>query len=239
MKNCILLHLYYQDLWPEFWSYLKHVKDENTDLYVTVNTIETEWYNDIKNNSTEVYVVEERGVDFGGFLYALDKIKNKEYLTVTKLHGKKSLRNTPHTYGEQWRRGLYLPLIGTKNKYEEICSLFEKDEKLFLCGGRKYYKTQDLSLPIRQKNHDNDNKMLIENLLSTHHIPLNKHISGSMMVLSKKYLDLLFKGKEMEVFEFLSENSIHKTGTPFNEFHLLEQIITAAVEPLGGTIKLV
>jgi len=225
MKNCILLHLYYQDLWPEFWSYLKHVKDENTDLYVTVNTIETEWYNDIKNNSTEVYVVEERGVDFGGFLYALDKIKNKEYLTVTKLHGKKSLRHTPHTYGEQWRMSLYLPLIGTKNKYQEICSSFEKDEKLFLCGAREYYSTQDLSFPIRKKNH--------------HHIPLNKHISGSMMVLSKKYLDLLFKGKEMEVFEFLSENSIHKTGTPLNEFHLLEQIITAAVEPLGGTIKLI
>lgn len=51
MKNCILLHLHYQDLWPEFWSYLKDIKDENTDLYVTVNTSNTKWYENIVSNA--------------------------------------------------------------------------------------------------------------------------------------------------------------------------------------------
>ena len=95
MKNCILIHLHYQHYWPIFWPLLNEIKDENLDIFATVHTTDTEYYNDIKNNLNDVFLIENRGVDFGGFLFAYNKIKHINYKTITKLHGK---ARTPYRF---------------------------------------------------------------------------------------------------------------------------------------------
>lgn len=184
MKNAILLHLHYQHLWPEFWSYLKNIKDENTDLYVTVNTTETEWFADIKTNATETFMIENRGQDFGGFLYAYNKIKHIDYNTITKIHGKMTTYMSP-----TWRQNLYLPIIGSKERYSFICELFNNTD-IFVAGAKKHFWDYT---PFRID--------WVDELLDTKHIVRKIHVSGSMYVFSKKYLDLLFKDKELELYE--------------------------------------
>jgi lipopolysaccharide biosynthesis protein len=82
-------HLHHQDLWPEFWAYLENIKNENLDIFVTVNNPHTEWYEDIVSKCTDVFLVENKGMDFGGFLFAYNKIKHIDYKLIIKLHGKK------------------------------------------------------------------------------------------------------------------------------------------------------
>jgi len=188
--NCILLHLHYQDLWPEFWSYLKYI---DADLYVTVHSVNTEWYEEIKSNATDVFVIENRGEDFGGFLYALNQIKNKEYLTITKLHGKKSLYYGLQ-YGENWRKSLYLPIIKSPETFDGLCAKFKADRTILVAGSGSNLKTEynNEYRFLRKKN--------LDSLLITHEIPNTVHVAGSMYVFSKEYLRCFFKGKEMEVF---------------------------------------
>lgn len=179
MKNAILLHLHYQDLWPEFWSYLKDIKDENTDLYVTVHTTDTEWYNDIKTNSTEVFLIENKGQDFGGFLYAYNEIKHINYLTITKLHGKKSLRMEPESNmpgpkkaggGAIWRKELYLPLIENKQKYLENLSLFQNDSNLFMIGSKNYLQITGVHVSEHSIAYNASSKWL-DDLLNIENLP--------------------------------------------------------------------
>ena len=213
MKNAILLHLHYQDLWPEFWSYLKYIKDENTHLYVTVHTENTPWYSDIKANATEVYVIENKGMDFGGFLYAYSKIKHIDYLTITKLHGKKSLRAEPGSNmpgpkeaggGEKWRKGLYLPLIETKEKYLQNINLFQNVLNLFMIGSKPYIKITNIDVD-KHTIFVHTQMNWIDKLLEIKDISRKIHISGSMFTCTKTYLDEFFKNKELELLSHMEE----------------------------------
>lgn len=234
MKNAILLHLHYQDLWPEFWSYLKDIKDENTDLYVTVHTTDTEWYSDIKNNANEVYLIENKGVDFGGFLYAYNKIKHINYLTITKLHGKK--RN-PYRSGNivknatEWARMMFLPLIEKEN--HKIMLKAFSDESLFIYGAKSCHVREKTDELYFQQNIGAFNK--INKFLNLQPLEGSDFIAGSIFTVSKKYLDLLFDNKEMEIFQIME----HSFPFPNNGTvaHGLERMIGSCVSAFGGTSK--
>ena len=233
MKAAVLLHLHYPDLWPEFWSYLKDIKDENTDLYVTVH--QNIWdsqcycynkknnsylikknpktYNDIKNNSNEIFVIENKGQDFGGFLYAYNKIKHKQYDVFIKLHGKKSLRfgsNNLHI-GENWRKNLYMPLIGTKQIYQQNLQLFEMDKTMFMAGSKKYMKITGIQ--ERKIVIDYHSQITwVDEILETSTVPRKVHISGSMFMVSSQYLDIFFKNKESEILLNMEEGYSEKNS---------------------------
>ena len=235
MKNCILLHLHYQDLWPEFWSYLKNIKDESVDILATVNTTETQWYNDIKNNVNEVFLIENRGVDFGGFLYAYNKIKNNSYKTITKLHGKK--RNAYHSKAlgllnaEQWRRNLYAPLI-QNGSYAKMINCFENDEKIFMYGSKECFRTEPRNHEWAIQNGPAFTK--INNILNLPEPKEYNFIAGSIFTVSKNYLDAFFQNKEMEIYKIM-ETQFPNNGTIA---HGLERLIGSHVSNLGGKIRL-
>ena len=208
MKHAIVLHLHYQDLWPEFWHYLKEIKDENIDVYVTVHTTETKWYTDIKANATDVFVIDNKGADFGGFLYSLHQIKSMNYFTITKLHGKKSPRmeldsNMPGAKeaggGEKWRKALYLPLIGTPQKYKQNIELFTTNSNIYIVGPEQYVFITGKHTS-KQLIKRNSRKPWIDRLLDIEPLPRKVHISGSMFIASKLYLDQFFKNKEFTIY---------------------------------------
>ena len=60
MNTAILLHLHYQDLWEEFKEKIVPILSDRVHLYVTVHDNQTQYYEDIVNTSTEVFVVENR-----------------------------------------------------------------------------------------------------------------------------------------------------------------------------------
>ena len=230
MKNVILLHLHYQDLWPEFWSYLKNIKDENLDIIATVNTTETEFYKNIKDNVDEVFLIENKGVDFGGFIYAYNKIKSNSYNTVIKLHGKKRNSYTG-LCAEEWRKTLYNPLI-QKDCYYNMLNCFEKDEKIFMYGSKRCFREE-------LKSHPNivDNTSVfikINDILDLSEFEKYDFIAGSIFAVSKNYLNAFFQNKEMEIYKIM-ETQFPENGTIA---HGLERLIGSNVSAFGGKIEL-
>ena len=57
MIHCILLHLYYQDLWEEFKDKLQPILNDNVHLYVTICKDNTQYYKDIKRIAKSVFLV--------------------------------------------------------------------------------------------------------------------------------------------------------------------------------------
>lgn len=133
MKHCIILHLYYQDLWPEFREKLLSIINDNTHLYVSVTNEETEYIDDIKSIATQVFLVKNKGADIGPFIYVYDKIKHNDYDTYLKLHGKKTLHDPK--YGEGWRQELYFGIV---DHYETILN-YVKDINGYWMLGNGYH----------------------------------------------------------------------------------------------------
>ena len=232
MKNAILLHLHYQDLWPEFWSYLKDIKDENTHIYVTVHTTETEWYNDIVSKCTHVFLLENKGMDFGGFLLAYNKIKHIDYKLIIKLHGKK--RNP---YGslspDEWRKELCKCLISSKIAFESMTSRFESNNRLYMYGSKLCYRNEPYNHPwLKEKIPAID---AINGILNLNTLSEYKFIAGSMFAVSKTYLELLFNNKEMDIYNILQPHA------PINGSvaHGLERLVGAHVDAFGGIVEFI
>ena len=298
-NHCVVLHLHYQDLWPEFWSYLKNIKGihyrnfkfaamegeefvapfdclvaygtidkftykflskntkiifdnqtfgdpylnrrkigliaedvVNVDLYVTVNNTKTEWYNNIKANATDVFIVENKGLDVGGFLYAYNKIKHLGYHTITKLHSKKSIKLKldtlkPSWGDDQWRRDLYLPLIRTTNGYLNICTKFNEDLDLYLVGSRRWLTTDSQQAIDENVASSNLLNTLLNNFELERSTTNSVFFAGTMFTASARYLDMVFNNNEMKIYENLelgfdvNTNFTVKNGTIPHAFERL------------------
>jgi len=118
-KVCVILHLYYVDLWSYFLPYLKIIDDE-IDLYVTLTDGHSGNYTDIHDAiisefpQAYIYSLPNRGMDVAPFLYVMNQIfeSGKTYDIIIKLHGKKSLAHS-FELGERWRNQLTNALLGS------------------------------------------------------------------------------------------------------------------------------
>lgn len=246
MKNAILLHLHYQDLWPKFWAYLKDIKGENTDLYITLNTKETEYYEDIKLKSTDVFLIENRGMDFGGFLYAYNQIKNIDYKIIIKLHGKKrNVFENPDSKLTlsplEWTIQLSEPLIKKRN-YENLISLFNDDKRLFLLGSssflHKEHKNHIWTVGREARNIKGNQSAYdtINKILQLPNLDYYEFIAGTIFAVSKMYLDLLFNNKELDLLNVMELPPFPTCGTIA---HGLERLICSHVSTFNGKFGLI
>jgi lipopolysaccharide biosynthesis protein len=123
-KVCVIIHLYYTDLWEYFLPYLKRI-DTDIDLYVTLTDGHSGDYTDIHDAIISefpnacVYSLPNRGMDVAPFIYVMNEIlKGKMYYDViVKLHGKKSLAHS-YELGERWRNQLTDALLGSLPKIQ-------------------------------------------------------------------------------------------------------------------------
>ena len=231
MNNCIILHLYYQELWPEFKKYLKEIVDEKNHLYVSVCRTDTPWYEDIKSLAKEVYVLKNKGFDFGPFVYIYSKIKDMDYQNIVKLHGKKSV----HTPGlaDTWRPELYMNLIGNRNLYHNLMQQIASEESIYMVNVQKYF--------IRETK-DSANYIAIDKYLDRlcEIMKVKKHdeglfFAGSMFVCSKKYLDLLFEKTDLEELYLAFEDGYQQVSLA----HAMERVIGFNVHDFGGTYAII
>jgi len=232
MKNCVLLHLHHQDLWPEFWAYLENIKNENLDIFVTVNNPQTEWYEDIVSKCTDVFLVENKGMDFGGFLFAYNKIKHIDYKLIIKLHGKK--RNPYLSVPpDEWRKELYKSLISSKEAFESMTSRFEANDRLYMYGSKLCYRNDPYNHPWMIENIAAINA--VNRILNLNTLSEYKFIAGTMFAVSKTYLELLFNNKEMEIYNILQPYAPNNGSVA----HGLERLIGANVGAFGGVMELI
>jgi lipopolysaccharide biosynthesis protein len=123
-KVCVILHLYYVDLWGYFLPYLKRI-DTDIDLYVTITDGHSGHFTDIHDAviaefpESYIYSLPNRGMDVAPFLYVLNEIylSKKTYDVMIKLHSKKSLAHS-YELGERWRNQLTDALLGSLPKLQ-------------------------------------------------------------------------------------------------------------------------
>jgi lipopolysaccharide biosynthesis protein len=221
MLSAILLHLYYQDLWPEFKEKIIPVLNKNTHLYVSVNTLESEYINDIKQYSTDVFLVENRGMDVAPFIYVYDKIKNKNYHTYLKIHGKKSL-HTPHI-GDNWRKSLYYPIL---NNYNDILEKIKDIDGCWMLGIKEYYYNE----------HMDGSKSAVQEYINEVCKILNikdngAFFAGTMFMVNDIYLKTLFKNVDLNKFYNQFEMGYLRDSLA----HGMERIIGYGINHYEGT----
>jgi hypothetical protein len=218
-----------------FWEYLKNINDENTDILVTLNDSKTEYYDDIKQKTDGVFVIENKGMDFGPFLYVLDRIKNDSYNTITKLHGKAKgglqlQKNNKFVDCNEWMKLLIEPLVGNKSIYSKLISIFENDDSIFYAGGELLYRLEEYNHRCSVecwKEFSELNKILgIPSLERT------EFFAGSMFTASKNYLNLFFKDKELSIYEKM--NFEYKATSTLA--HALERYVGGYVNYYNGKI---
>lgn len=123
-KVCVILHLYYVDLWGYFLPYLKRI-DTDIDLYVTITDGHSGQFTDIHDAVMSefpeafIYSLPNRGMDVAPFLYVMNDIfsRGKNYDVMIKLHSKKSLAHS-YELGERWRSQLTDALLGSLPKIQ-------------------------------------------------------------------------------------------------------------------------
>lgn len=215
MRHCIILHLYYQDLWDEFSSYIQSLLGEDVDLIVTV-TESQEVPKQVSDMATLVIKVPNRGMDIGPFLLAYQQVRGK-YKTITKLHTKKSL-HTPHI-GDNWRRGLYIPLL---TFYKELVDNLLKIEEPSMVGVDSFI-LQEESDPGRSATELQTYIQTICNTLGIH--SRGSFIAGTMFIVNNAYMEKYFSDENI--------NSIYKM---FPEGYIRDETPAHAMERVFGYI---
>jgi lipopolysaccharide biosynthesis protein len=142
-KNlCVVLHLYYTDLFEYFNSYLKNIREEH-DIYITLidghyeeailETIESKFKN------LKVFILENKGMDIAPFFFVLNEINksNVQYDCILKLHSKKSLIHKG-ICGDNWRNELILPLLLSSERVTYNLSIIKNDSTYKMLASHKW-----------------------------------------------------------------------------------------------------
>jgi lipopolysaccharide biosynthesis protein len=112
--TAVVLHLYYPDLWEEFYAHLSTL-DGNFDLFVTIpkNVDFREEVIRAQFSNVYIYRCENRGRDILPFLTVFSAIYPLRYKYICKIHTKKSehLRDGLH-----WRQDILEKLLGSRER---------------------------------------------------------------------------------------------------------------------------
>lgn len=230
MKHCIILHLYYQDLWREFKEKLLPLLNEDVHLYVTVTEDGTEYVDDIRSIAKEVFVVENRGSDVAPFIYTYNKVREHGYSTYLKLQGKKSL-HTPGL-GDWWRQTLYFPL--TEN-YLQILDELKNEQAPWMVGAHKHYHD------TQREGYFSPNRLaakpFIDKVCKILTLPDHgSFIAGTMFMVNATYLQKLFNGVDLEDFYFQFELGHSREDTLAHGF---ERVVGYGIAHYNGAYYLV
>jgi lipopolysaccharide biosynthesis protein len=225
MKTAIILHLYYQDLWEEFKQKITPILNNNVHLYVSIHNTQTQYYDDILRIATQVFVVENRGLDIAPFLFVYDKIRDSGYTNLLKLHSKKSL-HTPNI-GDNWRQSLYFPLV---DNYDEIQQQVQQVEQPWMLGVREFYH----DMLIEPKNHPNKlaAKPYIDRACELLQVEDDgSFFAGTMFIANSTYLKLLLGSIDLEHLYTLFEEGYTRDSLA----HGMERVLGYGIQYYKGT----
>ena len=239
-KHAIILHLYYNDLWNEFKSKIEPILEKgDVDLYVSLTKDDESKKSEIEKLTPFVYVLENRGLDIGPFVYILNEIKDKNYTSITKIHSKKSLKHSqPVGFGEVWRSYLVNSLIGNEKIFFDIADVIEKNP-ISMIGNVNFlydFNRDSINIPhhyevihstIKQLNVEVTERKMNGSICFS---KSGRFFAGTMFTTSHQYLKELFKNTNM--LEFYKTLPL---GYSYNSnAHAMERIFGYYIEQLGG-----
>lgn len=223
----IILHLYYQDLWPEFKEKILPVLSDTTHLYVSINN-ESEYSDDIKKIATNVFIVDNLGMDFGPFIFVYNKLYEMNYKYIVKLHSKKSLHSPG--LGDWWRRDLVNCLLDSPTQFNHVIDYMNENPDIYMAGSAAHFHNK-FKEPYNHPNH-------IEAIPAIEKVNTFLHVSnhgcffaGSMFIVTTNYLNKLFKDINLSLFYNEFTEGYSRGGTLAHGF---ERVIGYGVETYNG-----
>jgi lipopolysaccharide biosynthesis protein len=136
----IVVHVYYEDTWPDIAGALGRLTIP-FDLIVTTVVGRERLIEDIRRvfPNAEVEAVENRGRDVRPFLMLLERGRLDRYKYICKIHGKKSSDGGRKSYmGSMWRRRMLFDLLAAPGLAKSVIDIFEHNPSIGMIGPRAF-----------------------------------------------------------------------------------------------------
>ena len=136
----IVVHIYYEDTWPDIAEVLKRLAIPY-DLIVTTVPGRERLIEAVQRDfpHADIEVMENRGRDVRPFLVLLEQGRLDRSRYVCKVHGKKSSDGGRMSYmGSLWRRRLLFDLLAAPGLAEAIAERFEREPSIGMIGPRAF-----------------------------------------------------------------------------------------------------
>ena len=195
ITTCVLVHIFYPELYPEIKKYLDNLSGFSYDIFF--NLVENNWtpgfHALVRSDFPDARVIVSRNVgrDIGGFFNLLSYIGNiQSYSAFLLIHSKKS----PHISEElssKWRKDLLESTIGSREVVLQNMYLLE-DTNTGLVGAALWrHRSVD-------KNYEKYRYMLKVLDISAKNSHCD-YLSGTIMWVNSKVVDYLYsKCKKLE-----------------------------------------
>jgi hypothetical protein len=131
----IVVHLYYEDTWPDIAGALQRLTIP-FDLIVTTVPGRERLAEAVRRAfpNADVEAMENRGRDVRPFLTLLERGRLDRYRYVCKVHGKKSSDGGRKSMGALWRRRLLFDLLAAPGLANAVINTFEQDPTIGMIG---------------------------------------------------------------------------------------------------------
>ncbi len=229
---CVLVHVYYAELWPELSKYLANLPLDCHDLYVNLvdSTFTQELLANVRDDfpHARVYISRNVGRDIGGHFQILRNLRMENYRMFCLLHTKKS----PHMSGGEaqlWRRKLLGPLLGDRQTAADNIRLLLEDDSIGQLGAARCRYTEL-----------NDNPRKYYELLDRLNVQEDARkvdfLSGTMMFVRREVLQRIFDGAKDIDFEPGDDQSLahHRDG---QWAHAVERAFGAVARDMGYRLE--
>jgi hypothetical protein len=222
---CVLIHIFYPDLWPELAAFANNFGGTAHDIYV--NVVDIAWSLRFQEEIRElcpaafVQLSNDNGRDIGGFVRLLDNIDTEKYEFFAFMHSKKS----PHIASEQgayWRRMLLNAFCGSRETVAQCISLFHEDPSVGLIA-TKNWRATDLS------NNAGHYQRLLDRfgVKEEHRDP--EYVSGTMFLIRSDIVRRLYDGLKSIEFEYGGDKDL--------DFHMDGQIAHGVERIIGNLVR--
>lgn len=225
---CVLVHVFYPELWDELSGYIRNLPAGRYDLYVNLvdDTFDATLLGRVRDTFPEarVYVSENVGRDIGGHFQLLRNLCVEDYRLFCLLHTKKS----PHmAEGEvqRWRRKLLEPLMGTPDCAAENLQAMLDDNSIGLLGSAQ---CRYCGMTANREKYD----LLLERLQVTEDTEEPEFLSGTMMLVRQDVLRRVFDAAGGLAFEHSVDYA--GEGDPDGAWaHAVERVFGAVVRDMN------
>lgn len=196
-KVACLVHVYYPDLWPALYDFIRNLDGVQRDVFV--NITDTMWseelhaliHRDIPD--ARITISENRGRDIGGHLNSLAGVRIDDYSAFFLVHTKKS-KQFSEKYSENWRNSLLEPLLGTQEKVVHNLALLRSDPRIGIIGAAAWRHN---SIDRNAKHY---HYLLRKFSIDPAHAACD-YVSGTMMIARPQIMQRFYDVLSKEQFE--------------------------------------
>jgi len=137
----VALHLFYEELWPEFKHFLQRIR-QPFHLIITTPLSAPAFADDALHAfpGAQLVTLPNRGRDVGPFLQLLHDGRLDGFEFVLKLHGKRTVLTGHHAaLGHVWRRASLIDLAGSDETVCRILARFDDVAEIGMIGSSRFH----------------------------------------------------------------------------------------------------